>query len=121
MLALQKADSRWSLFRNKSHNGSPAKVSISTASQPIENLLTREWLLTNEHGSYSSSSIVGCNTRGYHGLLIGSLNPPVNRIMALANCLEMVKELRELAEARGSDSVEKKPVDSSDIKFRRRK
>ncbi|MHC4243481.1 MAG: amylo-alpha-1,6-glucosidase [Planctomycetota bacterium] len=90
MLALQKADSRWSLFRNKSHNGSPAKVSISTANQPIEDLLTREWLLTNEHGSYSSSSIVGCNTRGYHGLLIGSLNPPVNRIMALAYCLEMV-------------------------------
>jgi predicted glycogen debranching enzyme len=90
VLALQKADSRWSLFRNKSHNGSPAKVSISTANQPIEDLLTREWLLTNEHGSYSSSSIVGCNTRGYHGLLIGSLNPPVNRIMALAYCLEMV-------------------------------
>jgi len=46
--------------------------------------------LTNERGSYASSTIAGCNTRGYHGLLIGSLNPPVNRIMALANCLEMV-------------------------------
>ncbi len=90
MLTLQKADSRWSLFRNKPHNGSPAKAHISTANQPIENLLTREWLLTNEHGSYASSTIIGCNTRGYHGLLIGSLNPPVNRIMALAYCLEMV-------------------------------
>lgn len=46
--------------------------------------------MTNERGSYASSTIAGCNTRGYHGLLIGSLNPPVNRIMALANCLEMV-------------------------------
>ena len=90
MLTLQKADNRWRLFRNKSKNGSPATVSISTANQPIENLLTREWLLTNERGSYASSTIAGCNTRGYHGLLIGSLNPPVNRIMALANCLEMV-------------------------------
>ncbi len=90
MLALQKADSRWSPFRNKSHNGSPAKVCIPTANEPIENLLTKEWLLTNERGSYASSTIVGCNTRGYHGLLIGSLNPPVNRIMALAYCLEMV-------------------------------
>jgi predicted glycogen debranching enzyme len=90
VLALQKADSRWSMFRNKPHNSSPEKVCISTANQPIENLLTREWLLTNEHGSYSSSTIVGCNTSGYHGLLIGSLNPPVNRIMALANCLEMI-------------------------------
>ncbi len=90
MLTLQKADNRWPLFHNKSKNGSPAAVSISTANQPIENLLTREWLLTNERGSYASSTIAGCNTRGYHGLLIGSLNPPVNRIMALANCLEMV-------------------------------
>ncbi|NQT01168.1 MAG: glycogen debranching enzyme N-terminal domain-containing protein [Planctomycetes bacterium] len=90
MLALQKAENKWSLFGNKSRNGSPAAVSISTANQPIEHLLTREWLLTNERGSYASSTIAGCNTRGYHGLLIGSLNPPVNRIMALANCLEMV-------------------------------
>lgn len=67
-----------------------AIVSISTAGEPIEDLLTREWLLTNERGGYSSSTIVGCNTREYHGLLIGSLNPPANRIMALAKCLEMV-------------------------------
>lgn len=52
--------------------------------------MTKEWLLTNERGSYASSTIAGCNTRGYHGLLIGSLNPPVNRIMTLNNCLEMV-------------------------------
>ena len=65
-------------------------ASISTRDQPIENLLTKEWLLTNERGSYASSTIVGCNTRGYHGLLIGSLSPPANRIMTLANCLEMV-------------------------------
>jgi glycogen debranching enzyme len=90
VLALQKAGSRWSLFGNKSHNGRPAKGYISTANEPIEHLLTREWLLTNERGSYSSSTILGCNTRGYHGLLVGSLNPPVNRIMALSNCLEMV-------------------------------
>lgn len=32
-----------------------------------------------------------------------------------------LKELREIVEARGSDSVEKEPVNSSDIKFRRRK
>ncbi len=90
MLTLQKADNRWSLFRNRSQKGNPAAISISIANQPIENLLTKEWLLTNERGSYASSTIAGCNTRGYHGLLIGSLNPPVNRIMTLTNCLEMV-------------------------------
>ncbi len=65
-------------------------ASISTSDESVENLLTREWLLTNERGGYSSSTIIGCNTREYHGLLIGSLNPPANRIMALAKCMEMV-------------------------------
>jgi len=77
VLTLQKADDG-------------AIVSISTVDEPVENLLTREWLLTNERGGYASSTIVGCNTREYHGLLIGSLDPPANRIMALAKCLEMV-------------------------------
>ena len=90
MLSLQKVNNAWSLFQKKSQNGSPEAISISTADQPIENLLTKEWLLTNERGSYASSTIAGCNTRGYHGLLIGSLNPPVNRITTLTNCLEMV-------------------------------
>jgi glycogen debranching enzyme len=77
VLTLQKADNA-------------ARVSVSTGNQPIEDLLTKEWLLTNERGSYASSTIVGCNARAYHGLLIGSLRPPVNRVMALANCLEML-------------------------------
>lgn len=65
-------------------------VSISTDKKNVEDLLTKEWLLTNDRGSYASSTIIGCNTRRYHGLLVGSLNPPANRIMSLANCLEMV-------------------------------
>jgi predicted glycogen debranching enzyme len=65
-------------------------VSVPTSDRPIEDLLSKEWLLTNNHGSYASSTIIGCNTRRYHGLLIGSLTPPVNKIMALANCLETV-------------------------------
>jgi len=69
--------------------GNSEIVSISTAKKSIDELLSKEWLLTNERGSYASSTVIGCNTRRYHGLLIGSLNPPANRIMALANCLEM--------------------------------
>ncbi len=65
-------------------------LSLSTVDKSIEDLLTKEWLLTNGRGGYASSTIVGCNTRAYHGLLIGSLNPPVNRVMALSNCLEMI-------------------------------
>ena len=77
MLTLQKADEATS-------------ISVSTADHDIDNLLTKEWLLTNGRGSYASSTIVGCNTRAYHGLLIGSLMPPAHRVMALSNCLEMV-------------------------------
>ncbi len=65
-------------------------ISVPISDRPIEDLLSKEWLLTNNRGGYASSTIIGCNTRRYHGLLIGSLTPPVNRIMALANCLEMV-------------------------------
>ncbi|MBL7152685.1 MAG: glycogen debranching enzyme family protein [Phycisphaerae bacterium] len=77
MLTLRKADSA-------------AIVSLSTTGQSIEDLLSKEWLLTNGRGGYASSTVIGCNTSGYHALLVGSLDPPANRIMALANCLEMV-------------------------------
>ena len=57
----------------------------------MEQLLSREWLLTNGLGAYSSSTVIGCPTRRYHGLLVGSLTPPANRILALSNCLEVVE------------------------------
>jgi hypothetical protein len=77
VLTLQKADS--------------AKIiSVPMDERPIDDSLAKEWLLTNERGGYASSTIVGCNTRRYHGLLIGSVNPLASRIMAFANCLEMV-------------------------------
>ena len=65
-------------------------ISVPIADQDIDDLLAKEWLLTNGRGSYASSTIAGCNTRAYHGLLIGSLMPPAHRVMALSNCLEMV-------------------------------
>jgi predicted glycogen debranching enzyme len=36
----------------------------------LEYSLSREVIRTNRAGSYSSTTIVGCNTRKYHGLLI---------------------------------------------------
>jgi predicted glycogen debranching enzyme len=65
-------------------------ITVDTTGVPIEQLLEKEWLLTNTRGSFSSSTIVGCNTRRYHGLLIGALDPPANRILALSNCLETI-------------------------------
>jgi len=65
-------------------------VRLSLPGRSLDDLLSREWLLTNQRGSYAGSTIVGCNTSGYHGLLIGSLTPLVGRTMALSNCLETV-------------------------------
>lgn len=45
----------------------------------VRELLALEWLVTNGIGGYASSSVIGANTRKYHGLLVASLNPPVNR------------------------------------------
>lgn len=67
-----------------------AVISVSTTDFDIDELLGKEWLLTNNRGGYASSTVVGCNTRRYHGLLTGSLAPPVKRIMALSNCIEML-------------------------------
>ena len=54
----------------------------------MDALLTREWLVTNRIGAYASSTVVGCNTRRYHGLLIASASPPVARFVALSTLME---------------------------------
>jgi predicted glycogen debranching enzyme len=71
---------------------------VPIVGRDLDEWLDKEWLLTNERGSYSASSILGCNTSGYHGLLIGSPEPLVNRIMALSNCLEAVRWGRQTLE-----------------------
>ena len=45
---------------------------------------SKEWLETNGLGSYASSTIVGANTRRYHGLLIAALRPPTQRTLLLS-------------------------------------
>ncbi len=56
----------------------------------LDVLLEKEWLITNSRGSYSSGTIIGCNTRRYHGILTASLRPPVERIVTVGNLLESV-------------------------------
>jgi predicted glycogen debranching enzyme len=65
-------------------------ISVSIQDKSINTLLDKEFLLTNSCGGFVSSSIIGCNTRRYHSLLIGSHTPPANRIAALSNCLETI-------------------------------
>lgn len=44
---------------------------------------TKEWLITNGIGGYGSGTIAGSMTRGYHGLLVAALRPPVDRRLML--------------------------------------
>lgn len=48
----------------------------------------REWLETNGLGGFASSTIVGLNTRRYHGLLVAAAQPPVGRMVLLAKLEE---------------------------------
>ena len=52
--------------------------------------LRREWLETNGLGGFASSTIVGLNTRRYHGLLVAALHPPGDRTALLAKLEEVV-------------------------------
>ena len=57
----------------------------------LEEGLKREWIITNGIGGYSSSTIIGANTRKYHGLLVAPLMPPANRQLILAKVDEGIE------------------------------
>ena len=52
--------------------------------------LEREWLETNGIGGFASSTILGVNTRRYHGLLVAAIKPPVERSCSLSKVEETV-------------------------------
>src|SRR5215213_3137881 len=56
----------------------------------LETALSREWLETNGIGGFSSSTIVGLNTRRYHGLLTAATKPPVGRLVLLSKLEEIL-------------------------------
>ena len=64
--------------------------SIDTNGQ-LQPFLAREWLLTNGMGSYSSSTVVGCNTRRYHGLLVAAKSPPLGRFVTVSRFGEIIR------------------------------
>ncbi|MEX2264165.1 MAG: amylo-alpha-1,6-glucosidase [Bryobacteraceae bacterium] len=50
--------------------------------------LKREWLETNGLGGFAASTIIGLNTRRYHGLLTAAMKPPVGRLLLLSKLEE---------------------------------
>jgi len=56
----------------------------------LDYLLSKEWLLSNDIGAYASSTVVGCNVRRYHGLLVAAAAPPAQRIVTLSTVMEQL-------------------------------
>ncbi|MBL8216344.1 MAG: glycogen debranching enzyme family protein [Bryobacterales bacterium] len=53
-------------------------------------MMEREWLETNGRGGFAMGTVAGINTRRYHGVLVASLRPPVERQVLLARVEEEV-------------------------------
>ena len=49
-----------------------------------------EWLETNGLGGWSGSSIIGCHTRRYHGLLVAATVPPAERTALVSKLDETI-------------------------------
>src|ERR1700745_4458629 len=54
----------------------------------LDAALRREWLETNGLGGFASSTIVGLNTRRYHGLLVAATKPLGWRVVMLSKLEE---------------------------------
>ncbi|MEW6522659.1 MAG: amylo-alpha-1,6-glucosidase [Bacillota bacterium] len=50
----------------------------------------REWLVANGLGGFASSTVLGINTRRYHGLLMAAFNPPAERHLLVSRVDETV-------------------------------
>ena len=50
--------------------------------------LVQEWLETDGRGGYAASTLSGCHTRRYHGLLVANLSTPEGRHVLLSKLEE---------------------------------
>lgn len=65
-------------------------MKLSKKQLDIKNGLTKEWLITNGIGGFASQSVLGINTRKYHGLLVAPLMPPARRYVILSKVDESI-------------------------------
>ena len=56
----------------------------------LEQGLQKEWIITNGMGGYASSTIIGANTRKYHGLMVAPLYSPGRRNLILSKLDECI-------------------------------
>lgn len=65
-------------------------MKISKKQIELKDCLNKEWILSNGTGGFCSSSVIGANTRRYHGLLIAPLMPPAQRHLLISKIDESI-------------------------------
>lgn len=63
----------------------------TSSDSAIDELLSREWLVTNGLGGYASGSVLGPCTRRYHGYLVAALAAPHGRMVMLSHLAEVLR------------------------------
>ena len=65
-------------------------MKLSKKNFELKDALNKEWVLSNGIGGFCSTTVVGANTRRYHGLLVASLMPPAQRHLILSKLDESI-------------------------------
>lgn len=84
---------RWGSLYECSKIDSDKSMSIRLSREILldpESALNLEWIDTNGLGGWSSSSVLGCNTRSYHGVLVSAVLAPVDRKVMLSRLDESI-------------------------------
>lgn len=66
-------------------------MKFSKENLKLETALEKEWIITNGIGGFASSTIIGANTRKYHGLLVVPIIPPARRRLILSKLDESIE------------------------------
>lgn len=68
------------------------KISIGTdILNDLSKGIQKEWLIANGLGGFASSTVIGCNTRRYHGLLVDTGGMIIERSVLLSKLEESIK------------------------------
>ena len=65
-------------------------MKINEKDLDLQSGITREWVISNGIGGFASQTILGINTRKYHGLLVAPLDPPSRRFVILSKVDESI-------------------------------
>ena len=66
-------------------------MKLSKKQLELKDGIRKEWVLSNGIGGFASTTVVGANTRRYHGLLIAPILPPARRHLIISKLDESIK------------------------------